>query len=455
MDACRTCAGVWIVDLGMSRAAIFDHHLDRAVPPVAPIVVVALGVSNASPASADEFRTKLADRLCKDNTIRTAAVEAAFRSVPRDRFLPEFEVPEAYADEPVYTKHDGTGARISAASQPKIVAMMLEQLRIEPGHRVLELGAGTGYNAALMATITGKAGHIITIDVDDDLVDNARKHLAAAGITGVDVVLVDGALGHPEAAPFDRVIATVGAFEVPTAWLEQLAPSGRLVVPVRLAGAVSRSIIFERDNGRWVSCGSEMAVFMPLRGIGDDSRRSIDLTGTGEVTLQTHQDNADATDAEALTGVFDTPRHEVWTGVHFVPMESFEWLDLWLACRLANPIMRMEVGAAAKDSGLVTPMFPAVAMATTAAGGSLAYLTIRPAEPGPDGGRRYEVGVIGHGAGGQELAEHVGTEITTWDQGFRSRSVCFAIPDTPPAAAADTGCFVLDRPNNPMTVIWE
>jgi protein-L-isoaspartate(D-aspartate) O-methyltransferase len=412
-------------------------------------------VSNASPAPADEFRTKLADRLRRDNTICTAAVESAFRSVPRDRFLPEVEVQEAYADEPVYTKHDGTGARISAASQPKIVAMMLEQLQIEPGHRVLELGAGTGYNAALMATITGKAGHITTIDVDDDLVDNARKHLAAAGITGVDVVLADGALGHPEAAPFDRVIATVGAFEVPTAWLEQLAPSGRLVVPVRLAGAASRSIIFERDNDRWVSCGSEMAVFMPLRGIGDDSRRIIDLTGTGEVTLQTHQDNADATDAEALAGVFDTPCHEVWTGVHFVPMESFEWLDLWLACRLANPIMRMEVGATAKDSGLVTPMFPAVAMATTAADGSLAYLTIRPAEPGPDCGRRYEVGVIGHGAGGRELAEHVETEITTWDQGFRSRSVRFAIPDTPPAAAADAGCFVLDRPDNPMTVIWE
>lgn len=329
--------------------------------------------------------------------------------------------------------------------------MMLEQLQIEPGHRVLELGAGTGYNAALMAAIAGKAGHVTTIDVDDDLVDNARKHLAAADITGVNVILADGALGHPEAAPFDRVIATVGAFEVPTAWLEQLAPGGRLVVPVRLAGAASRSIIFERDGDGWVSRGSEMAVFMPLRGIGDDRRRVIDLTGTGEVTLQTHKDNADATDAGTLAGVFHTPRHEVWTGVQSVPMQSFEWLDLWLACRLANPIMRLEVEAAANDSGLVTPMFPTVAMATTTSDGSLAYLTIRPAEPGPDGGRRYEVGVIGHGGSGQELAEHVGNEITTWDQGFRSRSVRFAIPDTPAAPAADASRFVLDRP----TVILE
>lgn len=412
--------------------------------------------SDASPASTDELRAKLAEHLRDGNTVRTAAVEAAFRRVPRDVFLPGVPLQEAYADEPVYTKHDRTGTRISAASQPRIVAMMLEQLQIQPGHRVLELGAGTGYNAALMATITGEAGHVTTIDIDDDLVGNAREHLAAAGITNVDIVLADGALGHSETAPFDRVIATVGVFEVPTAWLQQLAPGGRLVAPVRLAGAASRSIIFERDNDGWVSRGSEMAVFMPLRGIGDDSRRVIDLTGTGEVTLQTHKDNAHATDADTLAGVFDTPRHEVWTGVHFVPMESFEWLDLWLACRLINPIMRMEVGAAAKDSGLVRPMFSAVAMATTTVDGSLAYLTIRPAEPGLSGGRRYEVGVIGHGSSGQELAEHVGTEITTWDQDFRSRAVRFAIPDTAAAApAADTGRFLLDRPNHPMNVIWQ
>jgi protein-L-isoaspartate(D-aspartate) O-methyltransferase len=182
-------------------------------------------VSDASVASADELRAKLADRLVKDNTVRTAAVEAAFRQVRRDLFLPGIPLRDAYADEPVYTKHDGIGTRISAASQPKIVAMMLEQLQIQPGQRILELGAGTGYNAALMATATGETGQVTTVDVDADLVTGARQHLAAS-IGNVEVILADGALGHPEAAPFDRVIATVGAFEVPTAWLEQLAPGG-------------------------------------------------------------------------------------------------------------------------------------------------------------------------------------------------------------------------------------
>ncbi|EHR53483.1 protein-L-isoaspartate(D-aspartate) O-methyltransferase [Saccharomonospora amisosensis] len=416
-------------------------------------------VSDASTDSADELRAQLADRLVKDGTIRTDAIEAAFRRVPRHLFLPDVALAEAYADEPVYTKYQGDGTRISAASQPKIVAMMLEQLGIQPGERLLELGAATGYNAALMATLTGPSGHVTTVDIDEDLVTSAREHLAAAGNDNVEAVAADGALGHPETAPFDRIIATVGAHEVPAAWLDQLAPGGRLVAPVRLRGCASRSIVFERDQDGWSSLGSEMAIFMPLRGLGDDARRVLDLTGTGlspgDVTLQTHKDNNHATDPDALAGVFDTPAHEVWTGVHFVPMESFEWLDLWLACHLPNPLMRMEVAPAAKDSGLVRPMFPSVAMATTAADGSLAYLTIRPAEPGPDGGRRYEAGVIGHGIGGQELAKQVATEIATWDRGFRSATVRFAIPDAPPQPDATASRVVLDRPTKPMTVTWE
>ncbi|MGW2539685.1 methyltransferase, FxLD system [Kitasatospora sp. NPDC001574] len=406
--------------------------------------------------SADELRDQLADRLTAKNAIRTPAVEAAVRAVPRHLFVPGVPLAQAYADDAVYTKADTTGASISAASQPTIVAMMLEQLEAGPGQKVLELGAGTGYNAALIGALAGEEGHVTAVDVDQDLVDDARKHLASAGVTNVDVVLADGALGHSDAAPFDRVIATVGAHEVPRAWLEQLAPGGRLVVPVRLAGAASRSIAFEADGrGGWKGVGSEMAVFMPLRGIGDDARRIVDLTGDGQVTLQAHRDNLHATDPMELTGVLDTVRGEVWTGVVFVPQESFEWLDLWLACRLPNPIMRMNVQPQARESGLVTPMFPASAMATTDAGGALAYLTIRRVEDAGDGTRRFEVGVVGHGLGGRELAKAVAAEITAWDAGFRNRAVHFAVPAVVPDADPARGRFVLERPSTPMTVTWE
>ncbi|CAJ61344.1 MULTISPECIES: methyltransferase, FxLD system [Frankia] len=412
-------------------------------------------VSDASVSSdpARDLRAKLADRLCQD-TVKTPEVETAIRDVPRHLFLPGVPLEQAYADDPVYTKHD-SGVSISAASQPRIVAMMLEQLHLESGHRVLEVGAGTGYNAALMAAIVGTSGHITAVDIDEDLVESARTHLAAAGVTNVDVVLGDGAFGHPDAAPYDRVIATVGAVETPTAWLDQLAPAGRLVVPLRLAGAASRSIIFERDQDGWISRGSEMCTFMPLRGFGDDARGTVDLTGTGEVTLQTHRDNSHATNQETLTGVLDTPRYEAWTGVVFGPGESFEWLYLWLACGLANPLMRMNVDTAAKKRGLVSPMFSTVAMSTSAADGSLAYLTLRPAPPAADGSRQYEVGVLGHGPTGQQLATDVGQQITLWDQGFRHRHVTFALPDTPPTANTDGGRFVLHRPHRPITVTWE
>ncbi|MFJ7279805.1 methyltransferase, FxLD system [Kitasatospora sp. NPDC098663] len=407
-------------------------------------------------ASADELRNQLADRLRAGNVIRTQPVEDAIRRVPRHQFIPGVPLTDAYADDAVYTKTDSTGASISAASQPTIVAMMLEQLQIQPGQRILELGAGTGYNAALMADITGEDGHVTAVDVDDDLVDEANKHLAAADVAGVDVVLADGALGHPDAAPYDRVIATVGAYEVPRPWLDQLHPEGRMVVPVRIVGAASRSIAFEADgHGGWTSKESRMAVFMPLRGIGDDSRRIIDLTGDGEVTLQTHQDNQHATSAAALRGVLGTRPLTAWTDVVFVPGESFEWLDLWLACRLPNPIMRMNVEAPAREAGLVNPMFPTVAMATTTEEGALAYLTIRPVDPADDGTRRYEVGVIGHGVGGQELAGTVARQVVIWDRDFRARTVTFAIPVTLPSPAPDHGRFVLARTNTPMTVTWE
>ncbi|MFE9187937.1 methyltransferase, FxLD system [Micromonospora haikouensis] len=399
-----------------------------------------------------ELRTELVDRLRSENIIRTSTVEAAMRQTPRHLFLPGVPAEQAYADGPVYTKTDGRGTSISAASQPRIVAMMLEQLAARPGHRIMEAGAGTGYNAALLAAIVGDTGRVVTIDVDDDLVDGARKHLAAAGVANVEVVRGDGALGHPDGAPYDRIIATVGAWETPTAWLEQIAPDGRLVVPLRLRGAASRSIIFERYDGGWRDVGSELAVFMPLRGIGDDARRLVPLTDEQDVTLQVHKDQD--VDPAALAGVLDSERHETWTGVLFPPMVPYEWLDLWLACRLDNAIMRMNAQPQAIERGTVAPMFPWGAMATTC-GPDLAYLTIRPAPPAADGGKRYEVGVIGHGPSGKDLAQQVADEARLWDTDYRARTVRFEIPDAPAGENPSAGRFVLPRPHHPITVTWQ
>lgn len=408
---------------------------------------------DATPAVSDaQLRSELADRLCRAGMLRSAAAEHAFRTTPRHLFLPGIPLPEAYADTPVYTKHDRSGVSVSAASQPWMVAMMAGQLAAQPGDRILEIGAGTGYNAAIIAAITGDTGKVTTIDMDEDLVTGARQHLAATGAGNVDVVLGDGALGHPDGAPFDRIIATAGVYEIPGAWLDQLAPAGRLVVPLRLRGTISRSIIFERDGQGWRSRGSQLAVFMPLRGIGDDARRYLPLTPDGEVTLQVHKDQE--ADPGLLAGALDTSRGEEWTGTVFPPEVPYEWLELWLSLRLDNALMRMNVQPSAADRGLVTPMFPWGSMATTS-GASLAYLTTRPARPGPDGQKRYEVGVIGHGPGGAALARQAAEYVRAWDQGYRHRSARFEIPGKPATTDPDAGRFALNRPRHPLTVIWE
>lgn len=401
--------------------------------------------------SAEQLHADLVDRLERQGAARSPRVIDALRTVPRERFVPTVPAHQAYADDAVYTKNNTDGIAISAASQPTIVAIMLEQLDLQPGHNVFEAGAGTGYNAALMATIVGAEGRVTAVDVDLDLVEGARAHLAAAGVTNVEVVLGDGFVGYAPSAPYDRTIATVGAHQIPSAWLDQLAPGGRLLVPLRLRGTTTRCITFERAPDGWRDVNSELAVFMPLRGIGDDAYQLVYPTAQRDVQLQVHQDQT--VDPAALSGVFDTKRYEQRTGVLFPPEVPYAWLDLWLACTLDNALMRMNVQRAAVDRGDVTPMFGWGSM-TTVRGADLAYLTTRPAPPAADGGKRYEVGVVGHGPAGDTLADETADQIRHWDAHYRDKTVTFTMPAVLPDPDPAIGRFVLPRTENPIVVAW-
>lgn len=404
--------------------------------------------------TADRLRTQLIDHLVQEGCVRTPRVEEAMRAVPRHLFVPNAPLVKAYGNKPVDTKFDESGASISCASQPDIVGMMLEQLEVEPGQKILELGAGTGFNAGLLGYLVGEKGHVTTIDVDDDIVDGARAGLAAADIHNVEVILGDGAVGHAPNAPYDRIEATVGAHGVPLAWLEQLAPGGRLLTPLRLRGSVSRSIAFENQGGAWRSVGSQMNTFMPLRrGIADDPRVFVPLDLDNTVTLVTNGDQK--VDADALSDIFHQPRTAVWTGVNFRGPESAEYLELWLACAMPNGLSRMPAREAALTKGLVTAPYPS----STAAfeGGTLTYLTRRTAaEKAPDGATLYEFGVIGHGPDREALAGDVADQIRTWDRDFRSLDVEFEIQPLDAAPLAPKpGRFAFDNALNRIVIEWQ
>ncbi|MYX31429.1 methyltransferase, FxLD system [Streptomyces sp. SID8381] len=404
-------------------------------------------------ADAERLRNALVDQLRADGHARTPAVETALRTVPRHVFVPDASLEDAYANAPVHIKYDTDGTSISCASQPGVVALMLDQLEAQPGERILELGAGTGYNAGLLAHLVGEDGHVITLDVDDDLVEGARTHLAAAGITNVQAVTRDGALGYAEAAPYDRIIATVGAHGVPHAWLQQLAPGGRLLVPQRLKGTVSRSIAYEQRDGRWVSLGSEMNTFMPLRrGIADDDRRVIPLSTDGTVRLQAPAGLS--IDADALAGVLDQPRTEEWTGMTVRAMESPEWMELFVTCSLPSGLIRMLFPQSAKGTLLTEDPYPSSTAVVDK--GAVTYLArCLSKKKTPEGDKLWEFGVIGHGPGSDELAAKVADAIRTWDREYRDHEVTFELqPLDAPAIEQRPGRFALDTPLNRIVIDW-
>ncbi|GHG93517.1 methyltransferase domain-containing protein [Streptomyces lanatus] len=167
----------------------------------------------------------------------------------------------AYADAPLATRLRD-GELLSSSSQPSLMAMMLVALEVRDGDRVLEIGAGTGYNAALLAHRLGDDDLVTTIDLEPEITESARRHLAAAGYHPA-VVTGDGARGVPERAPFDRVIATCTLPSIPRAWLAQCRPGGRILTPLA-TGLVALAVRdAEHAEGRFLHTP---AYFVPLRG---------------------------------------------------------------------------------------------------------------------------------------------------------------------------------------------
>ncbi|MEV0220275.1 methyltransferase domain-containing protein [Streptomyces sp. NPDC050704] len=209
----------------------------------------------------------------------------AFESVPRHLFVPYYYVgvqggyerrwgedPSlrrrekwlrgAYADAPLATRLRD-GELLSSSSQPSLMAKMLAELEVRDGHAVLEIGAGTGYNAALLSHRLGDE-LVTTVDLDPEITESARRHLAAAGHHPA-VVTGDGARGCPERGPFDRIIATCTMSSIPRPWLAQCRPGARILAPFATGLIALRVRDSGYAEGRFLSTP---AYFVPLRGGG-------------------------------------------------------------------------------------------------------------------------------------------------------------------------------------------
>lgn len=424
-------------DVSTRKSASADPSLPRMETIVTP---------ETDPA---QLREALAQRLVDSGHLRSKAAIDAFRTTDRHAFLPGVDLESAYKEDAVPIKHDEHGEMISCISAPSIVATQLEQLGAQPGHKVLEAGAATGFNAALLGKIVFPGGQVWTLDVDQDLVAGAGRHLAEAGVDNATAVMADGAAGLPEHAPYDRIIFTVGAGDVPVKILDQLAPGGRLVLPMRIRGSISRSFAFERDGDTWKTVSCEMATFIPLRkGVCDDVYTLVPMAGEGNVRLETFSEQE--VDRDALRTVLDEQQTKLYTGVKFRQGSAWEWLYLYLACVLPNGLSRLP----GQRPGF-TPHFGWGSMAALD-GGSLAYLTIREGEDNK--GRYWEIGVIGHGMGGAGLAERVVDEIRAWDAsggneapepGFR-----MAVADSRDRLTAHDPRFVVDKTYSRLVVDW-
>ena len=182
----------------------------------------------------EEQRHQMVDRQIASRGIKDERVLEAMRGVPRHEFVLPGDLALAYIDHPLAIGHGQT------ISQPYIVALMTDLLRVEPGHRVLEIGTGSGYQAAILARL---AERVVSIERIPELAERTRRLLERLGIGNIKVVEGDGTLGRPDDAPYDRVMVTAGAPCVPKALTEQLSEGGRIVIPVGSEGLQELEVV--------------------------------------------------------------------------------------------------------------------------------------------------------------------------------------------------------------------
>jgi protein-L-isoaspartate(D-aspartate) O-methyltransferase len=401
-------------------------------------------------------RGRLADELRAAGRAG-AAVEAAFREVPRHAFLPEMDPVEAYHDRAVVIMSDGEGLPVSASTQPAMMAIMLRQLGLAPGHRVLEVGTGTGYNAALIACLVGRQESVVSIDVIPELIEQARSNLTAVGYGGVKVVCGDGAAGAPEYAPYDRIIVTTGAWDLPPEWWAQLRPGGRIVLPLSIRG-IQLSVGLDSAGDHLVSGSACRCSFIRMAGAMAGPESLIALGP--QPGLHAQAVDGPVPGASALHEALSGPAAEETTGLRAHSIAEVADLDLWLTLtepgltRL-NLMGRHETRASPAQQRIANLMpFGGLVQVGASNGLGVAALSFGDDETQPGS---FKINACGYGPGGPSLARQLAAQARVWDElgrpGAAGLELSAWLPGTPLETIGGAS-MVLDRPHVRVALQW-
>jgi protein-L-isoaspartate(D-aspartate) O-methyltransferase len=403
-------------------------------------------------AAGEAANAALVRALLERGVLRTPRIADAFRRVPRHHFLPGLALEAVYADQAIALRYE-RGIAISASSQPAMMAEMLELLQPMPGERVLEIGTGSGYNAALLATLVGDDGRVVSVELDPELADGARVHLATAGIEQVRVVSGDGSAGAPDDAPFDALEATVGVADLPAAWHAQLREGGRLVAPYALR-SVQKIVAFAQRDGALRSQVVLDGAFMTLRGPSVQSEGSeLALDDAATVVLRV-RDGA-VLDERALRRAFADGPLPVAPARPLTMDTIWQGFALWLVlheercCRLTafDDVAASRVPAVIPDAGAPRGQSSTLGvafgreLAVLASGGSGTIV----ARYGPDDG----------------ALARLQAQLVAWDDAGRPGNDALRITVVPrergaprPAIERAPGARVVEQPSGTVVVRW-
>jgi protein-L-isoaspartate(D-aspartate) O-methyltransferase len=409
------------------------------------------------------LRRMLADRLVAGGQVRSREVAEAFRDVPRHLFVPGAEPAEAYADEAIGVKWAADGRTISSSSQPAIMAIMLEQLGLEPGQRILEIGTGTGYNAALLAHVAGGTGAVVSVEIDEELAGAARQRLHAAGYSSVVVAGGDGAAGWPAGSPYDRIIVTASARDLAPAWTSELGDGGILVLPLSLRG-VHQSVAFKRVGEHLTSVSVVCCGFVPMTGelAGPDPVRQLGETPGIFLSL----DDDRHLDVAALHAALGQPGQALPTGVTIAASDLFAGLGLWLALHGPGVGQLTAIGQAAERNlipAVITDL-PGMKSTTVLVGDKSLAAVVSPAGTQLATGScdtgscdtTFEACVRGYGPDSDDLAARLAASIRAWDSAGRPASSALRVRAWPASNDGDgeRAAFIIERPHTRFLLDW-